>query len=268
MTSPANDWNADLTLLTAAARLAGARALEFFRKEPEVWWKNGGHSPVSAADFAANDILKKELLSARPNYGWLSEETDDDAGRLDCETVFVIDPIDGTRAFIAGKDIWCVSAAVVHKGRPVAGVLFAPSLDELYTAAADGVALKNGEPIRATEPDADRSTRMAVPEDMLRDLDRRVTGGVHRISHVPSLAYRLAMVADGRIDATLVKRNAHDWDLAAADLILARAGGSLVTLDGEALSYNRPNVSHETLAAAGLSRLSSLVDASRHLAGH
>ncbi|AOF89522.1 3'(2'),5'-bisphosphate nucleotidase CysQ [Sinorhizobium sp. RAC02] len=268
MTSPANDWNADLALLTAAARLAGARALEFFRKEPEVWWKNGGHSPVSAADFAANDILKKELLSARPNYGWLSEETDDDAGRLDCETVFVIDPIDGTRAFIAGKDIWCVSAAVVHKGRPVAGVLFAPSLDELFTAAADGVALKNGQPIKATEPDASRPTRMAVPEDMLRDIDKRVVGGVHRISHVPSLAYRLAMVADGRIDATLVKRNAHDWDLAAADLILTRAGGSLVTLDGEPLSYNRPNVTHETLAAAGLSRLSGLVDASCPFAGH
>ena len=204
MANPA-DWTADLDLLTAAARLAGARALEFFRKGPEVWWKNGGHSPVSAADFAANDILKKELLSARPNYGWLSEETDDDAGRLDCETVFVIDPIDGTRAFIAGKDVWCVSAAVVHQGRPVAGVLFAPSLGELFTAAADGPALKNDKPITTTQPDAARPTRMAVPEDMVQGLDKRLFGGVHRISHVPSLAYRLAMVADGRIDATLVK---------------------------------------------------------------
>ena len=261
-------WTADLDLLIGAARLAGARALDFFRKGPEVWWKNGGRSPVSAADFAANDILKKELLSARPNYGWLSEETDDDAGRLDCETVFVIDPIDGTRAFIAGKDVWCVSAAVVHRGRPVAGVLFAPALDELFTAAAGGAARKNGQPIRATDPDTARPTRIAAPEDMAQGIDRQMTGGVQRIPHVPSLAYRLAMVADGRIDATLVKRNAHDWDLAAADLILAEAGGALVMLDGEALSYNRPTVSHETLAAAGLSRLSGLVEASRHLAGH
>ncbi len=144
MPSPATAWTADLDLLVGAARLAGARALDFFRKGPEVWWKNGGRSPVSAADFAANDILKKELLSARPNYGWLSEETDDDAGRLDCETVFVIDPIDGTRAFIAGKDIWCVSAAVVHRGKPVAGVLFAPSLGELFTASAGGPAPRPG----------------------------------------------------------------------------------------------------------------------------
>lgn len=264
----ATPWTADLDLLVGAARLAGARALDFFRKGPEVWWKNGGRSPVSAADFAANDILKKELLSARPNYGWLSEETDDDANRLGCETVFVIDPIDGTRAFIAGKDIWCVSAAVVHKGRPVAGVLFAPSLDEVFTAAEHGPALKNGKPIAATEPDAARPTRVAAPEDMAHDLQGHMDGGVHRISHVPSLAYRLAMVADGRIDATLVKRNSHDWDLAAADLILARAGGGLVTLDGAPLAYNRPTVSHETLCASGLSRLSGLVEASRHLAGH
>ncbi|MGB3878814.1 MAG: 3'(2'),5'-bisphosphate nucleotidase CysQ [Shinella zoogloeoides] len=268
MHSPAHAWSADLDLLVGAARLAGARALDFFRKGPDVWWKNEGRSPVSAADFAANDILKKELLSARPNYGWLSEETDDDAGRLDCETVFVIDPIDGTRAFIAGKDIWCVSAAVVHHGRPVAGVLFAPSLGEVFTAAADGPALKNGSPIAASEPDAARPIRMAAPEDMAQGIDRHMIGGVHRISHVPSLAYRLAMVADGRIDGTLVKRNAHDWDLAAADLILSRAGGGLVTLDGAPLSYNRPTVSHETLAAAGAARLSGLVDAARHLAGH
>ena len=261
-------WTADLELLVGAARLAGARALDFFRKGPDVWWKNEGRSPVSAADFAANDILKKELLSARPNYGWLSEETDDDAGRLDCETVFVIDPIDGTRAFIAGKDIWCVSAAVVHRGRPVAGVLFAPSLGELFTASAEGPALKNGTPIAATDADAARLTRIAAPEDMAHGIDRHMPGGVHRISHVPSLAYRLAMVADGRIDATLVKRNSHDWDLAAADLILSRAGGALVTLDGEPLSYNRPTVSHETLAAAGSSRLSGLVEAARHLSGH
>ena len=266
MTTSASDWTADLDLLVGAARLAGARALEFFRKEPEVWWKHGGRSPVSAADFAANDILRKELLAARPGYGWLSEETDDDAARLDSETVFVIDPIDGTRAFIAGKDIWCVSAAVVHHGRPVAGVLFAPSLDEIFTAAQGGPALKNGQPIAVTPLDAARPTCMAAPEDMAQGL--QMTGGVHRIPHVPSLAYRLAMVADGRIDATLVKRNAHDWDLAAADIILMRAGGALVTLDGEPLAYNRAVVSHETLAAAGLSRLSGLVEAARNLAGH
>ncbi|MCP8897495.1 3'(2'),5'-bisphosphate nucleotidase CysQ [Shinella daejeonensis] len=262
------DWSADLDLLAAAARRAGARALEFFGRQPEVWWKNGGRSPVSAADFAANDILKEMLLSARPDYGWLSEETDDNAARLARPTVFVIDPIDGTRAFIAGKDVWCVSAAVVHAGRPVAGVLFAPALDELFTAAADGPALCNGRRLAVTPPDAARPTRMAAPADMADHLDRRSFGDVERIAHVPSLAYRLAMVADGRIDATLVKRDANDWDLAAADLLLARAGGALVDIDGTAITYNRAVVRHGTLCAAGAGRLPGLLTAARPFSGH
>ncbi|QRM54476.1 3'(2'),5'-bisphosphate nucleotidase CysQ [Sinorhizobium sp. BG8] len=261
-------WSADLELLVGAAQAAGARAMEFFGNSPEVWWKNEGRSPVSAADFAANDILKKELLSARPNYGWLSEETDDDAARLDCETVFVIDPIDGTRAFIAGLDVWCVSAAVVHRGRPVAGVLVAPALGEVFSAIADGPALKNGAPLQIAPAEEGRATRVAAAQDMLSNMDLSGLGEVERIAHVPSLAYRLAMVADGRIDATLVKRNSHDWDLAAADLILSRAGGGLATLEGAALFYNRPEVSHGILCAAGLERLSRFVRASHTLSGH
>ena len=115
---------------------------------------------------------------------------------------------------------------------------------------------------------AEQPSAIGVGSDGTSYVGYPLSGGVQRISHVPSLAYRLAMVADGRIDATLVKRNSHDWDLAAADLILQQAGGLLVTLDGEPLTYNRPAVSHETLCAAGLSRLSGLVAASRHFAGH
>ena len=261
-------WEDDLALLLRAAQTAGARAMEFFRKEPDVWWKNEGRSPVSAADIAANDILKSTLLAARPNYGWLSEETDDDPARLSCETLFVIDPIDGTRAFIAGRDLWCVSAAVVHRGRPVAGVLVAPALDEVFASMVGGPTLRNGTPVRVSEPHGDRPLRVAAAEDMVSRLDSTALGSVTRIPHVPSLAYRLAMVADGRIDGTLVKVNSHDWDLAAADLILANAGGGLVTLEGATLAYNRPDVRHDVLCAAGNSWLGRLISASCDLAGH
>jgi myo-inositol-1(or 4)-monophosphatase len=232
------------------------------------WTKGTDHSPVSEADIAVNDLLRERLTKLVPDAGWVSEETETDQAARMARMAWIVDPIDGTRAFIAGKEIWCVSAAVVHRGRPVAGVLFAPSLDELFTAAAEGPALKNGRPVSASEPDAGRPIRIAAAEDMAHGLEPNMAGGVQRISHVPSLAYRLAMVADGRIDATLVKRNSHDWDLAAADLILSRAGGGLVTLDGAPLSYNRPTVSHETLCAAGSARLSGLVEAARHLSGH
>lgn len=144
------DWGQDLELILDAARQAGEIAHGFFGRSPEVWWKNEGRSPVSAADFAANDRLLNLLLTARPNYGWLSEETDDDVARLSCETLFVVDPIDGTRAFINGEKTWCVSVAVVHRGQPVAGVLVAPALDEEFCAVKDGPALKNGQPITVT----------------------------------------------------------------------------------------------------------------------
>ena len=114
----------DLALLQTAAREAGRIALGFFRQDPQVWWKEG-NSPVSEADFAVDRFLKEALLGARPDYGWLSEETDPLAEVATLveppRRFFVIDPIDGTRSFIRGEDTWCVSVAVVEGGRPVAG---------------------------------------------------------------------------------------------------------------------------------------------------
>jgi myo-inositol-1(or 4)-monophosphatase len=257
-------WASDLRLVLEAARKAGETAFGFFRKDPEVWWKNGGLSPVSAADYAANEILESILRTARPDYGWLSEETDDDTERLTRSTVFVVDPIDGTRAFIGGRDTWCVSVAVVHEGRPVAAALVAPALAEEFTALEGGEALKNGKAISAAHENTG-IFHLAAPEDVITHLPEEVRGTVKRIPHVPSLAYRLAMVADGRIDGTLVKANSHEWDLAAADLILERAGGSLVGLDGKPLMYNRREVNHPALCAAAEYALPALLKAFSHL---
>ncbi|MFS8047876.1 3'(2'),5'-bisphosphate nucleotidase CysQ [Rhizobium sp. BR 314] len=245
----------DVDLIVEAALEAGRIALGFFRQSPEVWWKNNGQSPVSAADFAANESLAAILRSARPDYGWLSEETDDDEQRLSQATVFVVDPIDGTRGFLSGLDLWCVSVAIVTDGRPVAGVLYAPALDELFVATAGGPALKNGKPISVSQRLGDDPHRLATGEDMLKSFDPDFRRNVERVKHIPSLAYRLAMVADGRLEGTIVKRNSHDWDLAAADLILERAGGALVDLSGNMLRYNRAQVSHDELCGASAAQL-------------
>ena len=237
----------DLELLVAAATAAGREALKFFRNDVKIWWKNAGTSPVTAADHAANDILKEMLLKARPNYGWLSEESEDDPARLGQEFVFIVDPIDGTRAFMNGLDTWCVSAAVTARGRTVAGVLYAPSLDELYVATADGRVEKNGRPLRISSGTG--RIRVSAADDMIKRFTRPL-GDIERIAKIPSLAYRLAMVADGRLDATIVKPNAHDWDLAAADLILTNAGGGVRDIHGRRPLYNSETARHGILFAA------------------
>ncbi len=249
MTTGEHDWQADLDLIRKAAVEAGAVAHSFFGRSPEVWWKNEGRSPVSAADFAANERLEKLLTAARPDYGWLSEETDDDNARLSHETLFVVDPIDGTRAFIAGERTWCVSVAVVHRGRPVAGVLVAPALNEEFCASLDSPALRNGEAISVSRPDPELPLTLAISEELLRALPASQTQAIRRVRHIPSLAYRLALTADGRIDGTIVRKNSHDWDLAAADLILERAGGRLLDATGHPLVYNRQSVKHGMLYA-------------------
>lgn len=259
MTAEQQNWQADLDLIVDAARQAGEVAFGYFGNKPEVWWKNEGRSPVSAADYAANAVLEKLLRTARPEYGWLSEETEDGHDRLARQTAFVVDPIDGTRSFIAGQDTWCISVAVVHAGQPVAGVLVAPALSEEFVALEGGVAKKNGHAIAVSVPSD--VLNIAAPEDVMADLKKKTSLPINRIKHVPSLAYRLAMVADGRIDGTLVRTGSHDWDLAAADLILQCAGGRLVNLDGSPIVYNKPEVSHPCMCAASETALASLLNA-------
>ncbi len=214
----------DLELILTGCSRGGDRARLF----PARRWTSAGKMRAVPPKRGRPPAQRHpQGAAARRTAGlcWLSEETDDDESRLVRETVFVVDPIDGTRAFIAGKDLWCVSVAVVHRGQPVAGVLYAPALDEIFQATRDGEARKNGKAIAVREAASGAVLKVAAAEDVMGRLALPYRNRMMRVSHVPSLAYRLAMIADGRIDGTIVKRNSHDWDLAAADLILSRAGG-------------------------------------------
>lgn len=236
----------DLPLLLNAAREAGEIAMRYFRKDPQVWMKDG-QSPVSEADFAADKFLRETLTAARPDYGWLSEETADNAARLEARRTFVVDPIDGTRAFIQGLDTWCISIAVVESGRPVSGVLDCPALGEIFCALPDEGARRNGEIIHVRE--AGEQAEIGGPAHFFDAMPPYWRQRARRIAHVPSLAYRLAMIAKGTLDATFVKPNAHDWDIAAADLILREAGGQLLDAFGRPPSYGGRDSKHGVLVA-------------------
>ena len=260
---PEADRNAaDLALLAGLAAEAGAIAMKWFREDPQVWMKEG-ESPVSEADFAVDTFLKEKLLGARPDYGWLSEETDDDLNRLRANRTFVVDPIDGTRGFINGMKQWCVSIAVVEDNRPIAGVLECPVLQQTISASINSGAHLNGEPIFAGGALDTEIIRVTGPRSLQTAVGDLGNFNFKRMPFVPSLAYRLAMMAMGEIDLALARSSAKDWDLAAADLIVHEAGGLLTDLCGDALRYNCRDIRHGTLVASPATGHDEMLDLAR-----
>jgi myo-inositol-1(or 4)-monophosphatase len=252
------DRGALMELAATAAREAGGLALKSFNTAVRSWFKGKGtESPVSDADMAVDALLKERL--ATPGFAWLSEETEDDRARLTARHVWVVDPIDGTRAFLAGRADWTISVALVEHGRPVVAALYAPVTDELFAAVAGGGATHNGVPIAVVDGETLAGTRIAGPQRALEKLSTLAPGLVLE-PKVHSLALRFARVAQGRIDAALAGGNSHDWDLAAADLLVHEAHGVMTTTAGETIMYNRPTPTHEALLAAGRSRHRALSD--------
>ena len=245
-------------VLEAAVREAGTIALGFFRKSPRQWAK-GHASVVSEADLAVDRFLRTRLTGATPGFGWLSEETEDDQSRLTAPYVWIVDPIDGTRAFLAGQDDWTVSVALASAGRPVLAALYAPVTQELFLAQAERGATRNGATILTSKENGLAGARAVGPKRFLQQLADR-DASVVAMPRIGSLALRLARVAQGQVDICIVGGNSHDWDLAAADLLVQESGGLLTSLVGEPIIYNRSGLVHRSLVAAGRSRHSLLID--------
>lgn len=231
----------DLSLLIKAAERAGDIALGYVGETAKRWDKPDDAGPVTEADLAVNDALLTDLRGARPQYGWLSEETEDTTDRLDKDRVFIIDPIDGTRSFIEGSRTWAHSIAIAEQGRVTAAVVYLPQRDMLYAAAAGQGATLNGAPIRSSgRRDLTRAEVLVAKPTM--GVSHWKDGKVPDITRGfrPSLAYRLAVVAEGRFDAMLTLRKSWEWDIAAGDLILREAGAAITDRTGQDLVFNNP----------------------------
>lgn len=229
----------DLALLMEGARLGAETAMRYWGKAPEVWDKGDGQGPVSEADLAVDQTLDGFLRTARPDYGWLSEESEDSRARLDAENVFIVDPIDGTRSFLGGERTWAVSLAIARRGVIQAGVVVLPALNRLYSSTVGGGAHRDGAPIRVSgHPTAPGARVLAARVT----LDPQVWGDqgppdVKRHFR-PSLAYRLCLVAEGRFDAMMTFRDCWEWDIAAGALIAAEAGAHVSDRRGGTMSFN------------------------------
>ena len=229
----------DLALLTEAALEAGKIARRYWRRQPRAWDKPGEAGPVTEADIAVNAMLHSELGRARKDYGWLSEESPDDKARLERERCFIIDPIDGTRAFMQGEDSFAHSLAVAENGNITAAVVYLPARDALYTATPDGPALLNGAPIRASDRmGAEGATLLTSKPSFAAEHWKDGRPPDVRREFRPSLAWRLCLVAEGRFDAMISLRPTWEWDIAAGDLIARQAGATVTDRAGAAIAYN------------------------------
>jgi myo-inositol-1(or 4)-monophosphatase len=259
----------DLALMLEASRLAADIAMSHFRKDPEVWYKNEGRSPVSEADIAIDLLLRKMLIDARPDYGWLSEEAVDTEERLSHRRVFIIDPIDGTRAYVSGRPDWCVSIGLVEDGIPVAGVLAAPARGEVWLAHLGGGAFLNGVKLTASDSGLSKAPlRVAVPDVVAKEMRPGAEESLEKVAGGPSLALRVAAVAQGDLDGIFIRPRSSEWDLAAADVMLAETGHVLADRDGARMVYNAPDPSRGLLVAASFDQTPVLLGLLKPANGH
>ena len=242
-------------IMREAGELARATARTTFKR----WTKGDDNSPVSEGDIAVNDLLRARLSALAPAAGWLSEETEDSLPARAMRLAWIVDPIDGTRAYISGRADWTISVALVEDGRPQ----LAAHLRAGYGRNVPGGArARRHAQRRAHRGQRGRGLGGAKLAGPKRYLDR-LSGLNPQIAAQPkvfSLALRFARVAHGELDAAFASPGSHDWDLAAADLLVHEAGGVMTDFSGGALAYNRPHVVHGALIAAGSARHGTLID--------
>lgn len=257
---------ADLALLTDAARQAGAFVLERMKRPyrtvqkpgtPTPWGKMDD-SPVTDVDLETDALLTRVLRSARPDYGWLSEETADDPSRLTCERVFIVDPIDGTTAFLKSKPEFTIVAAVAERGRTVSAVVFNPMSGELFAAAKGHGATLNGAQISVAARDRIEGARMIGAAEFFAHPAWPVKWPPMVLEKRASLAYRMALIAAGQFDGMLALNPKHEWDICAGALLVAEAGGISTNHDGSAWTFNKPDAREPSMVCAG-PRLHALI---------
>ena len=259
------ELDADLALISEVAREAGELSMQWLKKGARSWEKSP-NNPVTEADIACNDLILRRLRPARPDYGWLSEETRDNAKDRSQKRVFVVDPIDGTKAFVNGETGFCVSIAIVEDGAPIAGAVYNPNFDELVSARVGGGTHLNGVRVEMTDVDSLACSMIGQPDVFARG-NAHYWPDLRLIDAIPNaMAWRMSLVAAGRWDATVALNEKSDWDLAAAVLLIQEAGGVATDRHGRAFVFNGESVIQKGAIAAGAGLHPLIMDRLRHWA--
>lgn len=244
-----DSYQAELDLAIRAARAAGEAIMRAFRVEQEVRFKSP-EQPVTEADLAADRILHRILLGERPDYGWLSEETADSPGRLRRDRLWVVDPIDGTNSFVAGRPEFAVCVGLVDRGRAVVGVVHNPVTGEVFSAADGGGAFCDGAPIRVSNVGLDGAPRIVASRSEMKRGEFDGFRAAWSVEPLGSTAYKMCRVAQGGAEAFVSRGPKAEWDVAAAVVIVREAGGRVSRLDGQPPEFNQPEPSWRGIAAS------------------
>ena len=239
-----------LARVCTSVRHAGGIALDIYARAEVKNWEKGKDNPLTEADLAVDRLLHRELLGACPDFGWLSEETLDDASRLAREWVWVVDPIDGTKEFLQKVPHWTISVGLVHQGRPVLGVVFNPVEDLLVAGAKGHGVTVNDRPAEMSRKSelqgahlvGSRSEQKRGEFDSVKDL--------YRFEAVGSIAYKMALLAIGRCDIYYTLSPKHEWDICAGHFLVEEAGGKVCQKDGSEILYNCPQAKYRSVVAA------------------
>jgi len=249
-----------LEMATRAARAAGEVAREIYNQAEVKQWAKGEDNPLTEADLAVDRLLHDRLLAAVPDFGWLSEETLDDPARLDCEWVWVVDPIDGTKEFLQKVPHWTISIGLVHRGVPQLGVVFNPTEDFLVAGAVGEGITANGAPVAMSAAEelegahlvGSRSEQKRGEFDDVKDL--------YRFEAVGSIAYKLALLATGRCDIYYTLSPKHEWDICGGHALVVAAGGRVTQKDGAEILYNQPKAKYRSVVAANATLHAKLLE--------
>ncbi len=244
-----NSFEEDHKLLRAATYEAGLLTLRFFGQNPRQWEKEPRHV-VSEVDLAVDALLQERLLSARPDYAWLSEESPVRGNLAQAPRIWVVDPIDGTRAFLQKRPEYTVSVALVEKGRPIFAAVFNPRTDEFFEACSGQGSWMNGSRLAVGKARTLEGSRLLVSYREFQDLVRANEVKGCEVHSVSSIAYKMCLVAAGQGDLALSIFQKNDWDIAAAHLILEEAGGCASLADGRSLTYGEAERPHPSILAA------------------
>ena len=242
MIVPDGNLRRELTLARRAARAAGDILRGHWRRGDYQIGSKGKDNPVTQADLEADRALKRLLHDPFPEYGWLSEETADSEARLKCRRVWIVDPLDGTKEFIQGIPEFCVAVALVEEGHPVLGVTYNPITREMFWSARGMGCHLNAEAVRVTRTRVLRRANVLASRSETARGEWEVFHGRLRVSPTGSVAYKLALVAAGKGDATFTRSPKSEWDIASGAALLAEAGGTMTDIHGTMIRFNQRRV--------------------------